>query len=156
MDYRSNQPPPNHTHLNGPGPFREAEYIFFERSVAGFRKETLEKAQAAKLKLEHFYQKAVQEAIERNARQALLTFNCSYCQSDSPIGCGVHDASSIVSCAITATPAQAVGVAGRERKSYSICNDERGGRGMNGRREMTGQHDPRYMTAGGGYWLADA
>ena len=45
-----------------------AEYVFFERSPHGFKKDTLEKAQAAKLKLEHFYQKAVQEAIERNGR----------------------------------------------------------------------------------------
>lgn len=43
-------------------------YVFFERTPAGFKKDTLEKAQAAKLKLEHFYQKAVQEAIERNGR----------------------------------------------------------------------------------------
>lgn len=44
------------------------DYVYFERSPHGFRKDTLEKAQAAKLKLEHFYQKAVQEAIERNGR----------------------------------------------------------------------------------------
>ena len=43
-------------------------YVYFERSPGGFRKDTLEKAQAAKLKLEHFYQKAVQDAIERNGR----------------------------------------------------------------------------------------
>jgi protein-serine/threonine kinase len=43
------------------------EYVYFERQP-NFRKDTLEKAQAAKLKLEHFYQKAVQEAIERNTR----------------------------------------------------------------------------------------
>ena len=44
------------------------DYVYFERSPGGFKKDTLEKAQAAKLKLEHFYQKAVQEAIERNGR----------------------------------------------------------------------------------------
>jgi protein-serine/threonine kinase len=48
---------------------KEAEYIYFERKVTGFRKETLERAQAAKLKLEHFYQKQVQDAIERNSRR---------------------------------------------------------------------------------------
>jgi hypothetical protein len=47
------------------------DYVYFERSPHGFRKDTLEKAQAAKLKLEHFYQKAVQEAIERNGRSVL-------------------------------------------------------------------------------------
>ncbi|KAL8293391.1 hypothetical protein RQP46_000092 [Phenoliferia psychrophenolica] len=48
------------------------DYVYFERSPAGFKKDTLEKAQAAKLKLEHFYQKAVQEAIERNGRRSEL------------------------------------------------------------------------------------
>ncbi|SCV73627.1 BQ2448_6057 [Microbotryum intermedium] len=48
------------------------EYVYFERSPTGFRKDTLEKAQAAKLKLEHFYGKAVQEAIERNGRRSEL------------------------------------------------------------------------------------
>lgn len=54
-------PPPAPTPL-------PTDYVYFERSPAGFKKDTLEKAQAAKLKLEHFYQKAVQEAIERNGR----------------------------------------------------------------------------------------
>jgi protein-serine/threonine kinase len=43
------------------------EYVYFDRNPS-FSKHTLEKAQAAKLKLEHYYQKAVQEAIERNTR----------------------------------------------------------------------------------------
>lgn len=57
------QPPPRAT----PSPLT-GEYVYFDRSTAGMRKDTLEKAQAAKLKLEHFYQKAVGEAIERNGR----------------------------------------------------------------------------------------
>lgn len=56
-------PPPQHQH--------QAEYVMFDRSP-NFRKDTLEKAQAAKLKLEHYYQKAVQEAIERNSRRSEL------------------------------------------------------------------------------------
>ncbi|BGP17914.1 hypothetical protein JCM10213_003921 [Rhodosporidiobolus nylandii] len=47
------------------------EYVYFDRNPA-FSKHTLEKAQAAKLKLEHYYQKAVQEAIERNTRRTDL------------------------------------------------------------------------------------
>ncbi|GAA5856132.1 hypothetical protein JCM8547_002996 [Rhodosporidiobolus lusitaniae] len=47
------------------------EYVYFDRNPS-FSKHTLEKAQAAKLKLEHYYQKAVQEAIERNTRRTDL------------------------------------------------------------------------------------
>ncbi|POY76515.1 hypothetical protein BMF94_0356 [Rhodotorula taiwanensis] len=47
------------------------DYVYFDRKPH-FRKDTLEKAQAAKLKLEHYYQKAVQEAIERNTRRTEL------------------------------------------------------------------------------------
>ncbi|TNY20542.1 protein kinase Ukc1p [Rhodotorula diobovata] len=46
-------------------------YVYFDRKPH-FRKDTLEKAQAAKLKLEHYYQKAVQEAIDRNTRRTDL------------------------------------------------------------------------------------
>lgn len=60
-------PPANPTPPPAPVPL-PTDYVYFERSPAGFKKDTLEKAQAAKLKLEHFYQKAVQEAIERNGR----------------------------------------------------------------------------------------
>ncbi len=49
------------------------EYVYFDRNPS-FSKATLEKAQAAKLKLEHYYQKAVQEAIERNTRSVLFFF----------------------------------------------------------------------------------
>lgn len=48
-------------------PVAPTQYVVFDRRPQ-FRKDTLEKAQAAKLKLEHYYQKAVQEAIERNTR----------------------------------------------------------------------------------------
>ncbi|GAA5893101.1 hypothetical protein JCM5296_003073 [Sporobolomyces johnsonii] len=55
-----------------PPPAVPTEYVYFERAPGGFRKDTLEKAQAAKLKLEHYYQKQVQEAIERNTRRTDL------------------------------------------------------------------------------------
>ncbi|GAA6063415.1 hypothetical protein JCM10212_002084 [Sporobolomyces blumeae] len=55
-----------------PPPSVPTEYVYFERNPQSFRKDTLEKAQAAKLKLEHYYQKTVQEAIERNTRRTDL------------------------------------------------------------------------------------
>ncbi|KAM0750227.1 kinase-like protein [Meredithblackwellia eburnea MCA 4105] len=76
--YQQQQPsqlPPQHQQQQQQQPAPPApqpEYVFFERSPSGFKKDTLEKAQAAKLKLEHFYQKAVQEAIERNGRRTEL------------------------------------------------------------------------------------
>jgi len=51
-----------------PQPVVPTEYVYFERNPQSFKKDTLEKGQAAKLKLEHYYQKMVQEAIERNTR----------------------------------------------------------------------------------------
>ncbi|GAA6009657.1 uncharacterized protein JCM10292_003879, partial [Rhodotorula paludigena] len=47
------------------------QYVYFDRRPH-FRKDTLEKAQAAKLKLEHYYQKQVHDAIERNTRRTDL------------------------------------------------------------------------------------
>jgi protein-serine/threonine kinase len=44
------------------------DYVYFERSASQFSKSTLEKAQAAKLKLEHYYKKSVEEAKERIQR----------------------------------------------------------------------------------------
>ncbi|GAA5998985.1 hypothetical protein JCM5350_005472 [Sporobolomyces pararoseus] len=55
-----------------PPPAIPTEYVYFERNPTSFKKDTLEKAQAAKLKLEHYYQKMVQEAIERNTRRTEL------------------------------------------------------------------------------------
>ncbi|GAA5978348.1 hypothetical protein JCM11641_004662 [Rhodosporidiobolus odoratus] len=52
-------------------PTPPTEYVYFDRNP-NFSKHTLEKAQAAKLKLEHYYQKAVHDAIERNARRTDL------------------------------------------------------------------------------------
>ncbi|KEI38096.1 uncharacterized protein L969DRAFT_51795 [Mixia osmundae IAM 14324] len=49
-----------------------ANYVYFDRSTAGFSKATLEKAMATKVKLEHGYRKAVEEIVERNTRRAEL------------------------------------------------------------------------------------
>ncbi|KAF8709076.1 AGC NDR protein kinase, partial [Rhizoctonia solani] len=51
---------------------KPADYVYFERSTAGFSKDALPKATMAKLKLEHFYKVAVESAIERNTRRVEL------------------------------------------------------------------------------------
>ncbi|BGP33596.1 Serine/threonine-protein kinase [Rhodotorula toruloides] len=61
----------DHALFGSKPPAAPTQYVVFDRRPQ-FRKDTLEKAQAAKLKLEHYYQKAVQEAIERNTRRTDL------------------------------------------------------------------------------------
>lgn len=50
---------------------KPADYVYFDRSTAGFSEEAVPKAKAAQLKLEHFYKVAVESAIERNQRYML-------------------------------------------------------------------------------------
>ena len=48
---------------------RGADYVVFQRMPQqAFSRAGLEKATAAKLKLEHYYKKAVDDVVERNAR----------------------------------------------------------------------------------------
>lgn len=47
---------------------KDSDYVYFQRSTAGFSKDVMPKATAAKLKLEHYYKVAVDSAIERNKR----------------------------------------------------------------------------------------
>jgi protein-serine/threonine kinase len=47
---------------------KPADYVYFERSSAGFSDDAVPRAKAAQLKLEHFYKVAVDAAIERNTR----------------------------------------------------------------------------------------
>ena len=49
-----------------------ADYVYFERSTQGMSKTTLDAATGAKLKLEHFYKIAVEQAIERSNRRVEL------------------------------------------------------------------------------------
>ena len=44
------------------------DYVYFDRTAAGFSAEAVPRAKAAHLKLEHFYKVAVDSAIERNQR----------------------------------------------------------------------------------------
>ncbi|CAD6572712.1 MAG: Serine/threonine-protein kinase [Cyphobasidiales sp. Tagirdzhanova-0007] len=54
---------------NGPS-LRGPDYVVFERlPQQAFSRSSLEKATAAKLKLEHYYKKAVDDVVERNARR---------------------------------------------------------------------------------------
>lgn len=47
---------------------KDNDYVYFQRSTAGFSKDVVPKATAAKMKLEHYYKVAVESAIERNKR----------------------------------------------------------------------------------------
>lgn len=47
---------------------KPADYVYFERTAAGFSDDAVPRAKAAQLKLEHFYKVAVEAAIERNTR----------------------------------------------------------------------------------------
>lgn len=49
-----------------------SDYVYFERSTQGMSKNTLDAAMGAKLKLEHFYKVAVEQAIERSGRRVEL------------------------------------------------------------------------------------
>ena len=47
---------------------KPADYVYFERTTAGFSDDAVPRAKAAQLKLEHYYKVAVDAAIERNTR----------------------------------------------------------------------------------------
>lgn len=47
------------------------DYVYFERKPELFSKTTQENANSAKVRLEHYYKKAVEEVVERNGRYAL-------------------------------------------------------------------------------------
>lgn len=48
---------------------KPADYVYFERTTAGFSEDALPRSKAAQLKLEHYYKVAVEAAIERNQRR---------------------------------------------------------------------------------------
>ena len=50
---------------------KPADYVYFERTTAGFSDDAIPRSKAAQLKLEHYYKVAVEAAIERNQRYAL-------------------------------------------------------------------------------------
>ncbi|KAI0068871.1 AGC/NDR protein kinase [Artomyces pyxidatus] len=51
---------------------KPADYVYFDRTSAGFSDEAVPRAKAAQLKLEHYYKVAVDAAIERNTRRVEL------------------------------------------------------------------------------------
>ena len=51
-----------------PNSNKPADYVYFERTTAGFSDDAIPRAKAAQLKLEHYYKVAVDAAIERNTR----------------------------------------------------------------------------------------
>ncbi|KAJ7890776.1 kinase-like domain-containing protein [Mycena leptocephala] len=50
------------------GSAKPTDYVYFDRSTAGFSDEILPRAKGAQMKLEHYYKVAVDSAIERNQR----------------------------------------------------------------------------------------
>ena len=51
---------------------KPADYVYFERTTAGFSDDAIPRAKAAQLKLELYYKVAVEAAVERNARYVVL------------------------------------------------------------------------------------
>ncbi|KAL0574532.1 Serine/threonine-protein kinase [Marasmius crinis-equi] len=51
---------------------KPADYVYFNRTTAGFSDQALPKAKGAQLKLEHYYKVAVDAAVERNTRRVEL------------------------------------------------------------------------------------
>ena len=49
---------------------KSPDYVYFDRTTAGFSDDAVPRAKAAQLKLEHYYKVAVDAAIERNQRCA--------------------------------------------------------------------------------------
>ncbi|PFH52748.1 hypothetical protein AMATHDRAFT_56121 [Amanita thiersii Skay4041] len=62
----------NHNSQNGHQANKPADYVYFERSLAGFSEEALPRAKAAQMKLEHYYKVAVDAAVDRNQRRIEL------------------------------------------------------------------------------------
>jgi len=72
---RSPQPPQQSQPTPTGSAPRGNDYVYFERSTAGFSKDALPKATGAKMKLEHFYKIAVESAIERNKRCVAISLS---------------------------------------------------------------------------------
>ena len=67
------QPSPSSSSVNGAQSSNHAkspDYVYFDRTTAGFSDDAVPRAKAAQLKLEHYYKVAVDAAIERNQRCA--------------------------------------------------------------------------------------
>ena len=58
---------------------KPADYVYFERTTAGFSDDAIPRSKAAQLKLEHYYKVAVEAAIERNQR-------CAPCHDTTLLG----------------------------------------------------------------------
>lgn len=74
---------------------KPADYVYFDRTSAGFSDDAVPRAKAAQLKLEHFYKVAVDAAIERNTRSVLLRVGWISWSSLSDCACCGIDVSSL-------------------------------------------------------------
>ncbi|KAK2466231.1 hypothetical protein APHAL10511_001873 [Amanita phalloides] len=57
---------------NGHSATKPADYVYFDRSLAGFSDEALPRSKAAQMKLEHYYKVVVDAAVDRNQRRIEL------------------------------------------------------------------------------------
>lgn len=65
---QSSPPSSSANTAQSPTAAKSSDYVYFDRTTAGFSDDAVPKAKAAQLKLEHFYKVAVDAAIERNTR----------------------------------------------------------------------------------------
>ena len=81
------QPSSSSSSVNGAQSSNHAkspDYVYFDRTTAGFSDDAVPRAKAAQLKLEHYYKVAVDAAIERNSRCAGIYYR-NHTQIDRPI-----------------------------------------------------------------------
>lgn len=52
---------------------KPADYVYFDRTTAGFSEDAIHRAKAAQLKLENYYKLAVDSAVERNTRCVVIS-----------------------------------------------------------------------------------
>ncbi|KAG6916098.1 Serine/threonine-protein kinase [Tephrocybe rancida] len=69
---RSSMPQSSRPPLDSFQASKPADYVYFDRTAAGFSDEAVPRAKTAQLKLEHYYKLAVDSAIERNTRRVEL------------------------------------------------------------------------------------
>lgn len=64
------EPSPSASSVQPSSSKKAADYVYFDRTTAGFSDDAVPRAKGAQLKLEHYYKVAVEAAIERSTRCA--------------------------------------------------------------------------------------
>lgn len=66
------EPSPSASSVQPSSSKKAADYVYFDRTTAGFSDDAVPRAKGAQLKLEHYYKVAVEAAIERSTRRVEL------------------------------------------------------------------------------------